>query len=111
MMHNRLNSVPATALETMADTLNMQPEPINIRSTGDHVALATDALWRLACKTGLNRESERIDTVITDFLANLLHLCEQTDPEGDVYGRFNALLTTAMMHYEQEKTGDDSELL
>ena len=43
------------------------------------------------------------------FLANLLHLCEQCDPDGAGIDGFNALLNMAMMHYEQENGGDSEE--
>jgi hypothetical protein len=59
MTSNTLNAVPATVLETMAERLNGQPEPLKIRSNDDHAALAADVLWKFARKTGLNRESER----------------------------------------------------
>ena len=50
-----------------------------------------------------------MQTVITDFLANLLHLCEQCEPDGAGIDGFNALLNMAMMHYEQENGGDSEE--
>ncbi|EHN8821186.1 MULTISPECIES: hypothetical protein [Enterobacter] len=109
MMSNTLNAVPATVLETMAERLQGQAEPIKIRSNDDHAALAADVLWKFARKTGLNRESESVQTVITDFLANLLHLCEQCEPDGAGIEGFNALLNMAMMHYEQENGGDSEE--
>lgn len=109
MTSNTLNAVPATVLENMAERLNGQPEPLKIRSNDDHAALAADVLWQFARKTGLNRESESVQTVITDFLANLLHLCEQCDPDGAGIDGFNAQLNMAMMHYEQENGGDSEE--
>lgn len=102
MAGNTQNAVPATVLETMAGHLSDQHEPVNIRSTDDHAALAADVLWSFARKTGLNRESETVETVITDFLANLLHLCEQCDPQGAAIDWFHGMLGTAIMHYEQE---------
>lgn len=105
------NAVPATVLEVMAGHLSGQPAPVNIRSTDDHAALAAETLWSFARKTGLNRESETVETVITDFLANLLHLCEQCDPQGAAMDWFNAMLGTAIMHYEQENGGVDEEPL
>lgn len=102
MAGNTQNAVPATVLETMAGHLSDQYEPVNIRSTDDHAALAADVLWSFARKTGLNRESETVETVITDFLANLLHLCEQCDPQGAAIDWFHGMLGTAIMHYEQE---------
>ncbi|EMV7411657.1 hypothetical protein ABR157_005407 [Enterobacter soli] len=111
MKNNTLNGMPATVLETMADHLSGQPEPVKIRSVEDHAALAAQALWAFACKTGLNRESESVETVVTDFLANLLHLCGQCDPDGDGAGCLNGLLVTAMMHYQQECGGNGEELI
>lgn len=67
MKNNTLNGIPATVLETMAEHLIGQPEPVKIRSVEDHAALAAQALWAFACKTGLNRESESVETVVTDF--------------------------------------------
>lgn len=109
MKNNTLNGIPAIVLETMAEHLRDQPEPVKIRSVEDHAALAAEALWTFARKTGLNRESETVETVVTDFLANLLHLCGQCDPDGDGAGCLYGLLETAMMHYEQEsgENGDD----
>ncbi|EHN8769717.1 hypothetical protein I4A95_004406 [Enterobacter hormaechei] len=52
MTSNTLNAVPATVLETMAERLNGQPEPLKIRSNDDHAALAADVLWKFARKTG-----------------------------------------------------------
>lgn len=111
MTGNTQNVVPATVLETMAGHLSGQHEPVNIRSNDDHAALAAEVLWSFARKTGLNRESETVETVITDFLANLLHLCEQCDPQGAAIDWFNAMLGTAIMHYEQENGGEGEEPL
>jgi hypothetical protein len=52
MTSNTLNAVPATVLETMAERLNGQPEPLKIRSNDDHAALAADVLWNLPVKPG-----------------------------------------------------------
>ncbi|MBE3211089.1 hypothetical protein IM288_21800 [Enterobacter cloacae complex sp. P32C] len=109
MTSNTLNAVPATVLEKMAERLHGQAEPLKIRNNDDHAALAADVLWQFARKTGLNRESESVHTVITDFLANLLHLCEQCDPDGAGIEGFNAMLNMAVMHYEQENGGDNEE--
>ena len=111
MTSNTLNAVPATVLEKMAERLHSQAEPLKIRNNDDHAALAADVLWQFARKTGLNRESESVQTVITDFLANLLHLCEQCDPDGAGIEGFNALLNMAVMHYEQENRGESEETL
>jgi hypothetical protein len=72
-----------------------------IRNNDDHAALAAGCA--LARKTGLTGKAS-VQTVIADFLANLLHLCGQCDPDGAVSG-FNGLLNVAMMHYEQENGG------
>lgn len=109
MTSNKLNAVPATVLEALAGRLCGQPEPVKIRSTDDNAALAADALWTFARKTGLNRESESVETVITDFVANLLHLCAQCDSDGAAIEGFSALLNMAIMHYEQENGRENEE--
>ena len=77
--------------------------------TVSYTILVAEQKKNSAEETGLNRESESVQTVITDFLANLLHLCEQCDPDGAGIDGFNALLNMAMMHYEQENGGDSEE--
>lgn len=52
MTSNTLNAVPATVLETLAERLNGQPEPLKIRNNDDHAALAADVLWQFARKPG-----------------------------------------------------------
>mgnify|MGYP003365798047 CR=1 FL=1 len=108
-MINTLSAVPAAMLKAMAERLNGQPEPVKIRSNDDHAALAADVLWAFACKTGLNRESESVETVITDFLANVMHLCEQCDPDGNGMEIFPALLNIAVMHYDQENSRENEK--
>ena len=77
--------------------------------TVSYTFLVAEQKKNSAEETGLNRESESVQTVITDFLANLLHLCEQCEPDGAGIEGFNALLNMAMMHYEQENGGDSEE--
>ena len=55
MMSNTLNAVPATVLETMAERLNGQLEPLKIRRNDDHAALAkackllSRIFWPICC--------------------------------------------------------------
>ena len=67
------------------------------------------ALWQFARLSGLDDDSESLDTVLSDFMGDMLHLCEQYWPgeEGEV--RFNAALQMARMHFEQENDKDDEE--
>jgi hypothetical protein len=99
------NPAPATVLETIAARLKDEAFPVRIRNQDDHAALAATVLWSFAKMTGLDNENERFQTVLTDFLANLLHLCEQCDAEGAGEALLRSALQTALLHFEQEGRG------
>ena len=107
MNNKEISTVPATLLETMAAQVEKATGIVMIRSNDDRAALAAAMLWQFARKTGLDDDSEPLDTVLTDFMANLLHLCEHVDPGGNGEARFNAALAMARMHFEQERHEDD----
>jgi len=109
MNNNALNTIPATVLETMAAQVEQAAGVVMIRSNDDRAALAAAALWQFARQTGLDDDGEPLDTVLTDFMANLLHLCGHVDPDGNGEARFNAALAMARMHFEQECQEDDGE--
>ena len=109
-MNNKdISTVPATLLETMAAQVEKATGIVMIRSNDDRAALAAAMLWQFARKTGLDDDGEPLDTVLTDFMANLLHLCEYVNPDGNGEARFNAALAMARMHFEQECQEDDGE--
>jgi hypothetical protein len=108
MTSNTLNAVPATVLETMAERLNGQPEPLKIRSNDDHAALAADVLWKFARKTGLNRKAKACKLSSRIFWP-ICCTCANSAIRRGWHRGFNALLNMAMMHYEQENGGDSEE--
>lgn len=75
-MNNSANrpEIPASYLENLAVRLSAETTPIKIQTSADQVALASEALWLFAKRTGLDQEGETLETVLTDFLANVLHL-------------------------------------
>jgi len=107
MNDNGINTVPATVLKVMAAQVDGAASPVPIRSNDDRAALAAVALWQFARLTGLDDDGESLDTVLTDFLGDMLHLCEQCGTGGESEARFNAALQMARMHFEQESGGDD----
>lgn len=102
---------PATVLETLAARIEGEDFPVRIRSQDDHAMLAAVALWTFAKQTGLAGEHETFQTVLTDFLGDLLHLCGQCDAQGDGEALFNAALEVALMHYHQETRGEEGDPL
>jgi len=100
-------TVPATVLETMAFQTESAIFPVRIRSNDDCAALAAAGLWTFARQTGLDCESETLQTVLTDFLTNLLHLLHLCDAEGAGATLLQSALQTALIHFEQERRGED----
>lgn len=107
MDNNEQCTVPVTVLETIAAKVEGAAGVVMIRRNDDRAALAAAGLWLFARRTGLDDDCETLDTVLTDFMANLLHLCDNVDPDGNGEGRFNAALAMARMHFEQERHDDD----
>jgi len=109
MNDNELNTVPASVLKTMAAQVDGAGGPVPIRSNDDRAALAAVVIWQFARLTGLDDDGESLDTVLTDFLGDVLHLCEQCGTGGEGEARFNAALRIARMHFEQENGEDDGD--
>lgn len=110
MEQNTLVSAPATILKALAEQSGQAEVPVRIRTNDDRVGLAAAVLWSFATQTGLDRESESLETVLTDFLGDLLHLCEQCDPGGSGPDSLNSALRVATMHFEHE-TGHDNDTI
>ena len=108
-MENSANrpGIPASDLENLAVRISAETTPIKIQSNADQVALASEALWLFAKRTGLDQEGETLETVMTDFLANMLHLCRYTGLITDEENHFIEIMQMAEMHCEFEE-GDDS---
>ena len=75
MNNNALNTIPATVLETMAEQVEEAAGMVMIRSNDDRAALAAAGFWKFARQTGQDGDGESLETVLTDFMGNLLHLC------------------------------------
>ena len=100
---NTGDAVLASELADLATNVSRRPAPVTIWNNADRAALAAEALWLFAGRTGLANDTEHMETVIIDFLANLLHLCEQvgiTTPERD---GLRLLLVAAESHFEMEE--------
>lgn len=110
MNYNELNTVPATVLKIMAAQVEERGGRVIIRGNNDRATLAAAALWQFARLTGLDDDSESLDTVLTDFLGDMLHLCEQCGTGGSGEALFNAALRMARMHFEQESDKDDGDM-
>jgi len=110
MNDNELNEVPATALKTMAAQIEERGGRVFFRGNNDRASLAAAALWQFARLSGLDDDSESLDTVLSDFLGDMLHLCEQCWTGGEGEARFNAALKMARMHFEQENDKDDEDI-
>ncbi|UFM72059.1 hypothetical protein LO739_23515 (plasmid) [Leclercia adecarboxylata] len=110
MNNNGLNTVPATVLKTMAAQVEERGGRVIIRGNNDRATLAAAALWQFARLTGLDDDGESLDTVLTDFLGDVLHLCEPCGTGGAGEARFNAALRMARMHFEQESGEGDGDI-
>jgi hypothetical protein len=100
---NTGEAVMASELADLAANVSGRPSPAVVWNNADRAALAAEALWLFADRTGLASDTELMETVIIDFLANLLHLCQLVGiltPEQD---GFRELLETAEMHLEMEE--------
>ncbi len=94
--------IPSTELMILAERISNEAAPVKIESHMDNIALASEALWLFAKRTGLDQEGEMLETVLADFLANVLHLCRHTGIITDEENHFPAILQLAEMHFEFE---------
>lgn len=96
-------SAMASELADLAANVSARPSPAVIWNNADRAALAAEALWLFAGRTGLASDTELMETVIVDFLANLLHLCQLVGISTPEQDGFRVLLETAEMHLEMEE--------
>lgn len=100
---NNSDTVMASELANLAANVSGHPSPAIVWNNADRAALAAEALWLFADRTGLATDTELMETVIIDFLANLLHLCELvgiSTPERD---GLRLLMVAAETHFEMEE--------
>ncbi|NCH98251.1 hypothetical protein [Cronobacter dublinensis] len=81
--------------------------PVPLRCKEDRAAMAAETLAHFASRTGLMQDGEPVETVIVDFMANLMHLCEHIGLISPEFNKFPALLATAEMHFEMDQDPDD----
>jgi hypothetical protein len=99
---SRGESLPASELADLAANVSGRPSPAVVWNNADRAALA-EALWLFAERTGLANDSEEMETVIIDFLADLMHLCEQVGITTPQNNGLMALMMAAEMHVEMEE--------
>ena len=68
-------------------------------NNADRAALAAEALCLFSTRAGLARSGKDARTVITDFLADLMHLCRAVGIEHD---ELPGLMRVAEMHFDDE---------
>ncbi|MFK3662776.1 hypothetical protein ACI2I2_20050 [Scandinavium sp. NPDC088450] len=90
-------------LEAIAAGAPGGAQPLCLSTTTEQAALAADALWQFAQKTGLDTPGEPLETVLVDFMTNLLHLCRLTGVITDEENHFTGIMQTAEMHCELEE--------
>lgn len=100
---SRGESLPASELADLAANVSDRPSPAVVWNNADRAVLAAEALWLFAERTGLANDSEEMETVIIDFLADLMHLCEQVGITTPQNNGLMALMMAAEMHVEMEE--------
>lgn len=81
--------------------------PVPLRCNEDRAAMAAETLAHFASRTGLMQDGEPVETVIVDFMADLMHLCEHIGLISPEFNKFPDLLATAEMHFEMDQDLDD----
>jgi hypothetical protein len=100
---NTGEAVMASELADLAANVSGRPSPAVVWNNTDRAALAAEALWLFADRTGLASDTELMETVIVDFLADLLHLCQLVGISTPEQDGFRVLLETAEMHLEMDE--------
>ncbi|HHT3531121.1 hypothetical protein [Kosakonia sacchari] len=101
------DTIPVMELEEIAELLPVHEFPVRISSRKQCAALAAEALWLFAQRTGLSQEGETLNTLLVDFLADVLHLCRHVGITADMSDDMAQLLAVAEMHYESDEYPDD----
>lgn len=101
------DTIPVMELEEIAGLLPVHEFPVRISSRSQCAALAAEALWLFAQRTGLSQEGETLNTLLIDFLADVLHLCRYVGITADMSDDMAHLLAVAEMHHESDDYPDD----
>lgn len=100
---------PATALAAIAAHAHEQTGVVRIANNIDRAALAADALWRFAERTGLSQDGESVETVMIDFMADMFHLCRMTGLITSERNLFADIMVSAERHAEMDEACSDGE--
>lgn len=95
------------ALQDIAAQLPVCEFPVKVNSSFHCAALAAEALWLFAQRTGLSQEGESIDTLLVDFLADLMHLFRHVGIIEEAKSDLPHLLAIAEMHFDSDDYPDD----
>ncbi|MBZ6393084.1 MAG: hypothetical protein LBE90_21640 [Pantoea dispersa] len=97
-------ALPSEEPFTMTDLLNLSVRAEAAEADNDNarrIHLAASVLLHFADMTGSADSTEPADTVVTDLLTDLMHLCAHCWPDNSPVS-FDGALNTARMHYQTE---------
>ncbi|ENU1174259.1 TPA: hypothetical protein RKY22_005646 [Klebsiella michiganensis] len=97
---------PVTVLAELAGRVSCRPAPVPLHHNTDRAALAAEVLWYLASRTGLTGPGETVETVLTDLLANTMHLCLKLGITTTERDGFRTILEHASIYVDME-TGEE----
>ncbi|WOZ79927.1 hypothetical protein [Kosakonia sacchari] len=101
------DTIPVMDLEEIAALLPVHEFPVRLSSRSQCAALVAEALWLFAQRTGLSQEGETLDTLLVDFLADVLHLCTHIGITANMADDMAQLMAIAEMHHESDDYPDD----
>ena len=99
-------TVPATELRALAAQLPIAQFPVVIHNNQQRGALAAEALWLFAQRTGMAEDGEPLGSVIVDFMADMMHLCHQVGIISPAGNGLPELIKTAEYHFDAEEETD-----
>ncbi|WP_312200559.1 hypothetical protein [Kosakonia cowanii] len=104
--HTAAETVPATELEALAAQLPIAEFPVVIHDNRQRAALAAEALWLFAQRTGMAEDGEPVGSVIVDFIADMMHLCHQVGIISPAGNGLPELIKAAEYHFDAEEEDD-----
>lgn len=101
---NELTTSPSEEAFTIPDlqALSQRAEASEaVNDNARRIRLAASALLNFAVQTGIGDSTEPVETVVTDLLTDIMHLCAYFWPdEGEI--SFDSALNTARSHFAAE---------
>lgn len=94
-------ALPSEEPFTMTDLLTLSARAEANNDNARRIHLAASVLLHFADMTGFANSTEPADTVVTDLLTDLMHLCAHCWPDNGPVS-FDSSLNTARMHYLAE---------